>query len=193
MGIVRLTLFTIAGIGAGLWWFGRDEGLPTDRIGRDPGDIAALHNGTILAAPLPRPAATPAAPPPTPAATPAPAPTIPVSPPANAASPAASPAVPVPASASPQDPAAASIGALVAEAVAEAQPAPPSLPRLYVTGSKVNMRAGPSTGDAVVAALTRGTEVEDLGTAIPGWSTIRVVATGKRGYMASRFLSPDTP
>ncbi|MCP5037238.1 MAG: SH3 domain-containing protein [Rhodobacteraceae bacterium] len=68
-----------------------------------------------------------------------------------------------------------------------------ALPVLYVTGSKVNMREGPSTGDNIVAALLRGTAVDDLGEAAPGWSAIRVIETGEIGYMATRFLSSEQP
>lgn len=79
------------------------------------------------------------------------------------------------------------------QAVVEIAPDPVPEPRMYVTGSRVNMRAGPTTGAGVVAALTRGTEVIDLGEAAPGWSQIRVADSGQRGFMATRFLGTDTP
>jgi len=62
---------------------------------------------------------------------------------------------------------------------------------VYVTGSSVNMRSGPTTADAVVAAVGNGAMmqlIEELGN---GWSHIRDLTTGQTGYMASRFLSPD--
>ena len=62
---------------------------------------------------------------------------------------------------------------------------------VYVTGSTVNMRSGPTTADAVVAAVGNGAVmqlIEELGN---GWSHIRDLTTGQTGYMASRFLSPD--
>lgn len=64
--------------------------------------------------------------------------------------------------------------------------------RLYVTGTRVNMRSGPGTGNAVVAALDRGTEVEALGEAAGDWVEIRTAA-GERGFMSNQFLSPDAP
>lgn len=79
------------------------------------------------------------------------------------------------------------------QAVAEVASEPALESRVYVTGSRVNMRAGPTTGADVVAALPRGTEVIDLGEAAPGWSQIRVADSGQRGFMATRFLGTDTP
>lgn len=66
----------------------------------------------------------------------------------------------------------------------------PDLPLVEVTGSQVNLRAGPSTADAVLGSLVRGEQAElvaDLGN---GWSLVRTVTTGAEGYMADRFLSP---
>ena len=54
------------------------------------------------------------------------------------------------------------------------------------------MRAGPSTGDGVVASLARGTMVRPLGPADAEWVNIRD-AEGRAGYVAGRFLSPDAP
>ena len=70
---------------------------------------------------------------------------------------------------------------------------PPALPLLYVTGTTVNMRAGASTDNPVVARLPRGTAVALLGAAAAGWSEIEVQETGQRGFMASRFLSSERP
>lgn len=76
----------------------------------------------------------------------------------------------------------------------EAAPAQPlgDGQRLYVTGSRVNMRSGPGTGNPVVAALTEGTEVEAMGPTGGTWVEIRTAA-GDRGFMANQFLSPDAP
>lgn len=71
----------------------------------------------------------------------------------------------------------------------------PDLPEglvLYVTGDRVNMRAGPSTGDRVVASLTRGTAVQPLGPQDAEWVNIRD-ADGRTGYVAGRFLSATAP
>ena len=65
----------------------------------------------------------------------------------------------------------------------------PELAIVYVSGSMVNMRSGPTTSDAVVGAVGYGASIElieDLGN---GWSHIRDIATGQTGYMASRFLT----
>lgn len=63
---------------------------------------------------------------------------------------------------------------------------------LYVTGDRVNMRAGPSTGDRVVSSLVRGTAVQPLGPADAEWVNIRD-ADGRVGYVAGRFLSQTAP
>ena len=62
--------------------------------------------------------------------------------------------------------------------------------RMVVTGSRVNMREGPSTRNAVVDSLTRGTVVERIGVAESGWIELRDVATGRTGFMSPRFLDP---
>ena len=55
-----------------------------------------------------------------------------------------------------------------------------------VTGSVVNMRAGPGTGFDVVGQLTEGARAELLSVA-GGWSEVRT-EDGTTGWMASRFL-----
>lgn len=64
---------------------------------------------------------------------------------------------------------------------------------LYVTGDRVNLRAGPSTDNAIVTALTRGTATEYLADAPDGWFQIRDQATGNVGFMSGDFLSPTRP
>lgn len=61
---------------------------------------------------------------------------------------------------------------------------------LRVSGSTVNMRVGPSTGNAVVDSLPEGTLAEPIGPEIDGWIEIRDVASGLTGYMSARFLDP---
>lgn len=78
---------------------------------------------------------------------------------------------------------------------AQQRPAAASLPDgpvLYVTADRVNMRAGPSTGDRVVTSLARGTAVQPLGPTGGEWVNIRD-ADGRLGYVAGRFLSPEAP
>jgi hypothetical protein len=59
-----------------------------------------------------------------------------------------------------------------------------------VTGSRVNMRSGPGTGNAVLDSLPQGTLAEPLGEPVDGWQEIRDVETGRTGFMAARFLEP---
>lgn len=154
MGIIRLTLFSVVAVGGAMLWFGRDDGLPDDRLGRDRMEAPAFERPVPVAAPVAAPAPQPdpePEPQPDPQTTPAPDP--------------------------PPTP----------------EPEPVVLPVLYVTGNKVNMRAGPATSHGIVAGLVRGTAVDDLGVAAPGWTQIRVIETGKRGFMAARFLSADRP
>ena len=64
---------------------------------------------------------------------------------------------------------------------------------LYVTGTRVNLRAGPSTDNPIVAALTQGTATELVAEAPDGWFEIRDPATGTTGFMSGDFLSPTPP
>ncbi len=59
---------------------------------------------------------------------------------------------------------------------------------LQVTGSRVNMRSGPSTDNGVVDALVNGTRVDLIRRLDNGWMEIRVQSSGLSGYMAERFL-----
>lgn len=58
-----------------------------------------------------------------------------------------------------------------------------------VTGTNVNLRAGPSTGNAVVGQVQAGQRVRLIGETQPGWSAIMNPETGEPVYMSSRFLS----
>jgi uncharacterized protein YgiM (DUF1202 family) len=64
---------------------------------------------------------------------------------------------------------------------------------LYVTGTSVNLRSGPSTSNPVITALTRGIAAEKIEILANGWVQIRVLETGNVGYMSSRFLSSNQP
>jgi len=57
----------------------------------------------------------------------------------------------------------------------------------FVSGSRVNLRSGPSTSNRVVTSLTRDTAVELIGSE-GDWAHLRVVNTGAEGFMAQRFL-----
>lgn len=77
-----------------------------------------------------------------------------------------------------------------ASAPAEAASAATDGPLLRVTGSRVNMRAGPGVANGVVDSLVRGTVAEALGEPVSGWQEIRDVETGLTGFMSSNFLEP---
>jgi hypothetical protein len=65
---------------------------------------------------------------------------------------------------------------------------PPSGQLARVTGTAVNLRAGPSTANAVVGQVTLGQTVRVLDPDSDGWATIEVPATGEQAYIAARFL-----
>ncbi|SMX30875.1 SH3 domain-containing protein [Actibacterium lipolyticum] len=59
-----------------------------------------------------------------------------------------------------------------------------------ITGSRVNLRAGPSTNESVVGQLTRGTKAEVVGRPANGWVELKDLETGLHGFMAERFTAP---
>jgi hypothetical protein len=207
MGIIRLTLITAGLLWLAMYYFGRDEGLPEDRIGRDPEPDAAI---TVAEEPAaePAPATAPIAPtapdtavvtpPAEPAPEPAPAETM------DALETAVSEANAVDAAETPDEPdlpapavAAPAADTTAPEAAAAPQPEPaplaepePVLPVLYVSGRRVNVRSGPSTDYAAITSLARGAAVVDLGEVGDGWHEIRL-DTGEIGYMSGDWLSPD--
>lgn len=61
-----------------------------------------------------------------------------------------------------------------------------------VTGNVVNLRAGPSTANEVVARLTRGIRAELISETDNGWMQIRDLNSGVEGYMSAKFLRPVT-
>ncbi|SLN60113.1 Bacterial SH3 domain protein [Pseudoruegeria aquimaris] len=63
----------------------------------------------------------------------------------------------------------------------------------FVTGSRVNMRSGPSTANGVLASLARGTAAEMLALEANGWARIRDLSSGQTGYMSAKFLSRSAP
>ncbi len=86
--------------------------------------------------------------------------------------------------------AAEALALLAAQKVApavEAKLVSPSADIRTVAGSRVNMRQGPSTRYGVVTTLEHGTEAEVL-EAANGWVRIRVVETGRMGWMAESLL-----
>lgn len=75
---------------------------------------------------------------------------------------------------------------------ASAPPPGASGPILYVTGSRVNFRVGPSTGERVIGALSAGAAVEALGPTSGAWVNIRD-GQGRVGYISGQFLSAEAP
>lgn len=66
----------------------------------------------------------------------------------------------------------------------------PARPRVTVSGSRVNLRNGPGTRYAVLGRLTLGDAAEILRENGNGWTKIRVIDSGRIGWMSSRFLEP---
>src|SRR6056297_3567003 len=58
-----------------------------------------------------------------------------------------------------------------------------------VAGSRVNMRAGPSTQYDRIGRLERGEQVAVLRESVNGWVKLRVVETGRVGWMAERLVT----
>ncbi len=60
---------------------------------------------------------------------------------------------------------------------------------MYVSGSSVNVRSGPSAETEALTRLSRGEAVLAMPSDTPGWSMIRIEGDGVEGYIASRFLT----
>ena len=58
-----------------------------------------------------------------------------------------------------------------------------------VRGSRVNMRGGPGTSYAVLTTLNRDDEVEVLRESDNGWVKLKVVASGRIGWMSAKLLT----
>lgn len=96
------------------------------------------------------------------------------------------------------EPALAEAPPQTAPALAVPEPAPgnespPEARFALVIGSNVNLRAGPSTGNAVVGQVQAGQRVRLLGETQPGWSSILNPVTGEPVFMSSRFLAAAAP
>lgn len=58
-----------------------------------------------------------------------------------------------------------------------------------VRGSRVNMRGGPGTSYAVLTTLNRDDEVEVLRESDNGWVKLKVVDSGRIGWMSAKLLT----
>lgn len=65
---------------------------------------------------------------------------------------------------------------------------PPAGQFARITGTAVNLRAGPSTANDVVGQVSEGQTLRVLDPDTDGWATIENPATGENAYIASRFL-----
>lgn len=81
-------------------------------------------------------------------------------------------------------------GAEPAGTVTASEPDPAPTRHARVTGSRVNLRAGPSTADRVLDQVVRDQRVEVLEARTDGWSRIRVPETGRTAWIFDRFLTP---
>ena len=84
----------------------------------------------------------------------------------------------------------ASLGATARPEIAEtlADPADDEIV-LYVTGRRVNLRAGPSTTNPVVGSVARGDEVRLVDFEANGWAQIRVSGLDQPVFISGDFLS----
>lgn len=88
---------------------------------------------------------------------------------------------------------AAPLRGLVASAEAAPAVAPAQTANLrYVTGSRVNLRAGPGTGNAVVGQLFLGDATEVLGDQ-DGWYQVRTANGAVSGWIFGKFLAEQQP
>lgn len=179
MGVFKLTFLTVGSIGLAMMHFGRDEGLPADRLGLEPQIEAATIEP--VSASLQKPVFVASAPEVRQAN---------VTKAAYRAAPKITP--PDPNSAAGRAVAAA-MNMAKSSGIKATAAAPVSseggFSTRYVTASAVNLRAGPSTRHGKLGRVTRGMAVVDMGPAGPGWSQIKVVDTGQRAFIASKFLS----
>mgnify|MGYP001813433437 CR=1 FL=1 len=68
----------------------------------------------------------------------------------------------------------------------------PEMAYWYVTGSRVNLRGGPGTSNAVVGQVTFGAEAEVL-TDKDGWFQIRLADGSASGWIFGKFLGEKLP
>lgn len=77
--------------------------------------------------------------------------------------------------------------------MATATPAAAPANAMYVTAPSVNLRGGPSTQNAIVGKVTRGALVSVTAPEENGWVAVLLSDGATRGYLATKFLSPEAP
>lgn len=82
------------------------------------------------------------------------------------------------------------VATLAADAPLATADAAPKL--WYVSGTRVNLRAGPGTGNAVVGQLVLGDAAQVLGDA-DGWYEIRSADGALSGWVFGKFLTETKP
>ena len=68
----------------------------------------------------------------------------------------------------------------------------PALPVQFVTATRVNLRAGPGTDNAVIGQVEFADAVSVVVLLDNGWAEIQIEGAGGTGFVAARFLA-DTP
>lgn len=79
------------------------------------------------------------------------------------------------------------------EATPEAEPTVAGGTIWYVTANSVNVRAAPSTEAEVLGRLGSGEATLLVAAVDSDWARIVIQGDGVEGYVALRYLSPDTP
>ena len=77
-------------------------------------------------------------------------------------------------------------------------PAPEAAPQperiiWYVTGSRVNVREGPSTNYSVMGSVVYGEAAEIVSDPDADWVKIRIEGDGVEGFIMKRFMTEDDP
>ncbi|QFU09576.1 Bacterial SH3 domain protein [Rhodobacteraceae bacterium THAF1] len=60
-----------------------------------------------------------------------------------------------------------------------------------INATRVNLRAGPSTANAVLDQATRNQQVQIVERTADGWARIQVLDTGTTAWIYDRFLTPQ--
>ncbi len=74
----------------------------------------------------------------------------------------------------------------------ETAAAAPQVEMWYVTGSRVNIRSGPSTSNGIVTQAVFGDEAEPLSSTANDWIEIRM-SNGQTGWIFGKFLNDSLP